>query len=294
MSFALPPGIQRIVWIGYPDYVLEFVSAAVQLLRELHVPVEQWTRTQWPPADLLRNPSILFIITNGLRSQQLPVHFILHQIEQCSSQHLLNPNSPYAQSLRKALYVWDYSQLNIRTLTSRLNLSKVGLLQFGYHKTLEFSSQSSSPSDILFIGARTERRNAIIAEFSRAGLTVRVESKLFGANKAAAIRGAKIVLNLHYYTNPSILETERLMLLLANKKCIVSETSSDDDVDLAYCNGVVFESTTSGLIARCKEILASSELRINLELKAYEWFTQSMPLSRVWENLEPLADYFTQ
>jgi len=295
MEFSLPAGIQRILWLGYPDYVLEFVTAAVQQLKELNLPAEQWTQAQWPPSVLLRDPKILFIISNGLRIQQLPVHFIIHQIEQCSSKSLLQPNSAYTQALRKALYVWDYSQLNIRTLTSRLHLPKVGLLEFGYHKSLEFPKETLiSKSDILFLGARTERRNRILSEFSRAGLSVRVESKLFGANKAAAIQGAKIVLNLHYYTNPSILETERLMLLLANKKCIVSETSSDAELDSSYCQGVVFESTAHGLIARCKEILANPELRQSLETQAYEWFSTSKPLHRVWENLDKLKESFTQ
>jgi hypothetical protein len=295
--FALPPGLQRVLWISYPNFVQEFVRAAANLLVELGLPVQLWQQAAWPPMAQLRDASTLFIISRGMDISTCPAqpkNFIIHQIEQCSCAQLQNSASAYVAALRKALYIWDYSALNVRTLAKRFSLQRIGLLEFGYHPSLENAPAAQSPaSDILFIGTLCPRRSAILAALRAAGMQVRVESKLFGAQKAALISGAKIVLNLHYYVNPSILETERLALLLANRKCIVSETSSDAELDLHYSAGVVFESTTAGLVLRCQELLAQPELRATLERQAYEWFTQEMQLRQRWQNMDELIGYFS-
>jgi len=299
MNLALQPGLQRVLWISYPNFVQEFVRAAVDLLTELGLPVQLWQQAVWPPIAQLRDASTLFIISRGMdisTCPALPQNFIIHQIEQCSCGALQSATSPYSNALRKAIFVWDYSPLNVRTLAKRLSLQRVGLLEFGYHPSLEnhVLPQQQHMSDILFIGTLCPRRSAILYAFQRAGLRVRVESRVFGAQKSALISGAKIVLNLHYYVNPSVLETERLALLLANRKCIVSETSSDAEVDLLYSAGVVFESSTAGLVLRCQELLAQPELRASLEHQAYQWFTQEMQLRQRWQNIDDLIGYFSK
>ena len=123
-------------------------------------------------------------------------------------------------------------------------------------------------------------------------MNVRSEFNVFGREKAKLIAGAKIVLNMHYYTNPSILETERLGLLLANKKCVVSESSSEVDRDQNYSQGVVFESDPNELVKRCQELLASYELRENVQQQGYDWFSAKMKLETKFEDLTELARYF--
>jgi hypothetical protein len=292
----LPPGLKRILWIGYPLHVTEFVQAAASLLQELGLSIDCWTAKEWPSTQRLQDNSTLFIITRGLESgkcPQLPLNYIVHQVEQCSSAALKDPNSNYVSFLRKALWIWDYSSLNAVFLRCQLGLNNVSLLEFAYHPKLEFSaSLEAIPCDILFLGQPCQRRMQMLYLFRKAGLQVRSESNVFGVEKARLIRGAKIVLNLHYYTNPSILETERLAVLLANRKCIVSETSSEEEKDTFYSEAVVFESDPVKLVERCKELLANEQLRQSVEQQGYEWFTEKMRLEHRWQDLESLVNYF--
>lgn len=291
---VLPAQIKRIVWISYNNYVLEFVQAAVACLRELKVPVELWTQTGWPGISVLRDPTILFIITRGMDLQKCPIlpqHFIVHQVEQCKSAALGNPNSFYVAVLRRALAVWDYSKLNVAHLR-QLGISQIGMLEFSFHPALIFEPRDlidMSTYDVLFIGQPCQRRNLILNQFRAAGISVRLESKVFGPEKASLIRNAKIILNLHFYVNPAILETERLALLLANRKCVVSETSSEIEVDQEYSSAVVFESKPENLIQRCKELLENDNLRQEQELAAFKWFSTNKKLVNCWHDLDMIV-----
>lgn len=292
---VLPSQIKRIVWISYSNYVLEFVQAAVACLQEFKVPVELWTQTGWPGISILRDPTVLFVITRGMdlqRCPMLPQNFIIHQVEQCKSAALGNPNSAYVSILRRALAVWDYSKLNIAHLR-QLGIQKIGQLEFSFHPALIFQPRDliDTPSyDVLFIGQPCQRRDLILNQFRAAGISVRIESKLFGTAKASVIRNAKILLNLHFYVNPAILETERLALLLANRKCVLSETSSEIEVDQEYSSAVVFESKPENLIQRCKELLENDNLRREQEQAAFEWFSNKKKLVNCWQDLDTIVN----
>lgn len=291
----LPDGLKRVIWISYPLHVLEFVKAAVQLLNEHGLSVDLWTAPEWPGRAILNDRSILFIITRGLELQKCPVipaHFIIHQVEQRGSAALKQKNSTYVFFLKRALRIWEYSQLNEEFLVKQLGLANVSLLPFGYHRSLEILKPAKLPPvDILFLGQPCQRRNQILELFKRAGLSVQSFGNVFGPEKLSLISRAKIVLNLHYYVDPSVLETERLALLLANKKCIVSESSSEPEIDRIYAQGVVFESEPDELIQRCKELLADEVLRRSVEDQAYEWFSSEKLIDN-WQDFSTLLQYF--
>lgn len=294
-SLQLPDGLKRIIWISYPLHVFEFVQAAVQLLNEHGLSVDLWTAQEWPSRALLNDRSILFIITRGLELQKcpaIPAHFIIHQVEQRSCAALKQKNSTYVFFLKRALRIWEYSQLNEEFLVKELGLTNVSLLPFGYHRSLETVKPTGLPPvDILFLGQPCLRRNQILDLFKKAGLSVHAFGNIFGQQKLSLISRAKIVLNLHFYINPSVLETERLALLLANKKCIVSESSSELEIDRIYSQGVVFECDPEKLIQRCKELLADDILRRSVEEQAYEWFS-SEKLVDNWQDFSALLQYF--
>jgi hypothetical protein len=266
---VLPPSIKRVVWIGYLTHVREFVEACVACLNENKIPTDLWVAKEWPNQVALRDPSVLYIITRGLELSKagcLPLYYIIHQVEQCGCAALQNHSSIYVMALKKALRVWEYSRTNMVYMRSVLKLQNVSLLEFAYHPGLEFHNLTECPAtDILFLGQPCQRRVQLLLLFRAAGLNVRSEFNVFGREKAKLIAGSKLVLNMHYYTNPSILETERLGLLLANKKCVVSESSSEVDRDQNYSQGVVFESDPNELVKRCQELLACDELRKNVE-----------------------------
>jgi hypothetical protein len=72
-------------------------------------------------------------------------------------------------------------------------------------------------------------------------------------NRTALIAASKVVLNIHFYEHAE-LEAHRLMPLLVAGTCVVSEPSSDKQLDALFSSGVVFTeynslvSTTAALI----------------------------------------------
>jgi hypothetical protein len=64
------------------------------------------------------------------------------------------------------------------------------------------------------------------------GRGLRVESAFgcYGEERDALIARARIVLNVHYYES-KVFEVVRVSYLLANRKCVLSESGSDIDLE---------------------------------------------------------------
>jgi hypothetical protein len=60
---------------------------------------------------------------------------------------------------------------------------------------------------------------------------VGVLSGVFGEQLVDAIRRSRIVINIHFYTGPSVLEQSRLGMIVANEGYAVSESSDDTVAD---------------------------------------------------------------
>jgi spore maturation protein CgeB len=71
---------------------------------------------------------------------------------------------------------------------------------------------------------------------------------------------AKIVLNLHHYAEPSVLEQSRIVPLIANGCFVISEPSNDSKIDALFANMVVFAKPRE-LAATCRKYLGSNKLR---------------------------------
>lgn len=80
--------------------------------------------------------------------------------------------------------------------------------------------------DILFYGSVNERRLDVLLDLRARGLYVEVVTGKYGPERDALIARAKVVLNMHYYL-PGIFEAVRVSYLWANRKCVVSEASTD-------------------------------------------------------------------
>lgn len=235
--------------------------------------------------------STLFIFSIGLALLDitfLPPYYIIHQTEQAGCPALKFAHHRYHAILKNALWVWDYSQTNIELLLKLDKLKNISFCPFSYYPSLEVCQRLPIKYDILFMGTLCKRRVDILDALRSQGLIVKICSKTFGQEKHRLIMQSKIVLNLHYYVNPSILETERLGLLLANRCCVVSETSSETLVDEFYSNGVVFAQDTPSLIFNCQHLLSSPELIEDWRERSYQWFKQSLPNTFQWDGLNQL------
>ena len=208
---------------------------------------------------------------------ELPKNSILVNLEQMEDGSVW-VNDKYL-NLLKQHEVWDYSNNNIRYLQGK-GITNIKKIELGYGKTLETNPQDI---DVLFIGSMNQRRlsiqNQIMSHPQLVGKIIIFKSNVHGNEKMNLIHRAKIVLNIHYYES-KILEVVRISQLLANKKCVISEKSLENEVDDKWKEGVII--CDSGEIPNnIVYYLQHEEFRKEQELKGYNFMKnnpQQLPL----------------
>ena len=198
--------------------------------------------------------------------EQLPDDTIIYNTEQ------MDPNSLAVKS--ELLYfiqryeTWDYSLRNIERMgrigiTSRLKFVPVGYVP----ELTRIPKDSTEDIDILFYGSLGERRKVILDTLLQAGAKVHFAFNVYGAERDALIRRAKIVLNIHFY-NSAIFESVRVSYLLANQKAVVAECGPNTDMDEGLREGVEL-ANYDGLVAACLGLLRDESRRHELAQRGF-------------------------
>lgn len=91
------------------------------------------------------------------------------------------------------------------------------------------NNQRDDSIDVLFTGWPCERRKYVLDAMSVAGLRVVSVANVYGPERNALIRSAKVVLNVHSYEHCRIFEMTRCAPLLASSVCVLSEDSIEDE-----------------------------------------------------------------
>lgn len=137
--------------------------------------------------------------------------------------------SPYLALLRRH-QVWDYCETN-RERLKQLGVERVALCRIGHWPGLsnlarDFGAENEEV-DVLFVGSVNERRAKLLVQLSFNKLRVKQLFACYGEERDRWIARSKIVLNAHFYPEP-VWEVFRCSHLLANKKCVVSESGGVD------------------------------------------------------------------
>src|SRR3989338_10354437 len=164
----------------------------------------------------------------------------------------------YIQQLKNAQGIYDYSPLNVK------NLSAAGitaeLLPLKWSPCLENVTQLGRKDiDVLFMGTENDRRNTIFAQFKDKKIKLVTTNSAYRNHKNSLISSSKIVLNIHYYDN-SILEIARLYHLISNGVFVISERSTDLELNSIYEQYVIF-SDTEKIAETCEYWLKNDNLR---------------------------------
>lgn len=171
---------------------------------------------------------------------------ILYNLEQ------IYPGSPWLSpdylALLRTYPVWDYSRLNVAALQA-LGARAVQLLPIGYAPTLSRIAPAEEDIDVLFFGSLNPRRMQVLEALDQRGLQVHVLVGVYGEERDRCIARAKMVLNVHYYEARRF-EIVRASYLLANGRCVVSETGADPAEEAELAEGVAF-APYEGLVERC-------------------------------------------
>lgn len=194
---------------------------------------------------------------------------VIYQSEQISETNSWC-HADYIKNLRTH-EVWDYSPHNVERL--RLHGIQAKLAPIRYMPCMtKFSSLPSEQQDIdvLFYGSTNKRRLTILNDLIRAGLRVHKLYRCFGAERDAWIARSKIVLNTHMSDN-GIFEIFRCSHLFANRKCVISETGSDEALERLYHDCAVW-CRPQDLVGACVEYAENQAARSVQEFRALDAF----------------------
>jgi predicted O-methyltransferase YrrM len=163
--------------------------------------------------------------------QVLPPNTVIYNLEQST-----HPMMPKVQALARGLRVWDYSLRNVKEW-QRLGYN-CRHVPIGYTPNLTRVPQNVKRDiDCLFLGWSTPRRQKILDELTARGLKVVSSDRCYGGGRDALIARSKVVLNIHH-DGRDMFEIVRISYLLANRKVVISESSTDAaeyrDLDDAY------------------------------------------------------------
>lgn len=176
---------------------------------------------------------------------------ILYQLEQVTGPEHFLTSSVLPWFL--AFPAWDYSLRNLESLRL-IGLETARHVPLGYVPQWTRIPERTQDVDVLFYGILSERRKRVLDELHRRGAKVVCLVNCFGAERDAWIARSRIVLNVHHY-EARIFEYPRVLYLLANRKCVVSE-SGNDPAERDYAEGVAF-AEYGDLAGTCLRLLES-------------------------------------
>jgi hypothetical protein len=201
-------------------------------------------------------------------AQTLPPGLILYNLEQIQRDSpWLTPG--YLELLRR-YPVWDYSARNIERLKD-YGIERVALCGIGYMPALTRIPAAIEDVDVVFVGSLNDRRRHVLDALAREGKSVRAGFNLYGGERDALIARAKLVLNLHFYES-QVFEIVRVSYLLANRKCVVSETGHDSTLEGPLRDGVAF-APYDDLAETCLRLLEQPRERARLAARGFADFS---------------------
>ena len=211
----------------------------------------------------------------------LPPGSVIYNLEQVSRDS--GWIAPLYLDLMRRFSVLDYSHRNIVALKSA-GINHAKILIPGFSAGLSQISQSPVQDiDVLFYGSLNERRAAVLNDLRTLGLVVVHLFNVYGAERNSVISRAKLVLNLHFY-EAAIFESPRVVYLLANGACVVTEGELTDP-DIAPYRGGLAVCAYQEIVPLCMALLADQPLRRALA-------EQGLSLAQRHRQVDGLADLF--
>lgn len=212
-----------IVWPGTSDDAAAFSPTAVAVaaaLRELgHEVTETRNRIEPPPWTNVLFGWNLVASADWLDGRRV----ILWQLEH------LDVSVPWTKFLailaQRSCAVWDFDAAGRDTLRTRLGVPGALCVPLGHHAALATVPPGVAPDhDAVFFGARTPRREAMVAACRAAGLTVEWPGYAWGPERDAIVARSRVVI-----ASPSSewhgFDQVRASQMLASGRLLVAETA---------------------------------------------------------------------
>jgi len=217
--------------------------------------------------DNLFRKDITNIVFGFWRQPNVVQNSIVYNLEPVTEKSINDGRVPI--EALKRYRVWDYSPRNVLELKT-VDVDDY-LVEIGYVPEMTRFPKLEEDLDVVFFGALTPRRAAVLAELGRRGYRVYASARLYGAKRDHLVSRAKVVLNMHSSEDIKSFEIVRIAPSLANKKCIVTERAEGDwfPEDLRYGMWVA---PYDKLVDACTTILDSFVLREEIAECGYNLF----------------------
>lgn len=163
-------------------------------------------------------------LLSAAHAAALPAGTILFNSEQLGNSEGWYFRSGVYRQLLARFDVWDYSLNNLRHIPHQ----RKHAIPFLFSPALIRDTPPGPSPGLLFYGAATPRRIAILDELRAAGVPVTAISDLYGPQRDAIMRCAWAVLNLHNADTVENFEAIRCFHPLINGIPVISEDSTDD------------------------------------------------------------------
>lgn len=198
-----------------------------------------------------------------------------------SEQLHLNYLNFYVNCLKNIDYIWDYSINNINYLKN-IGINNTSHVPPGYSKSFIINGNNSNKDKInnsnderiVFIGNMNARRYNIIGKIDNLNQDIIFFDKLWGNKYDECVKNNILFLNIHYYPKP-ILELFRIIPLICNKCAVISEYSSDKELDKMYSKYISFFKDDMSDFIKAKETAISNRII------RYKKFCDEMSFSKI-------------
>ena len=195
--------------------------------------------------------------------EELPGFYVAFQMEQSVSPRWFNKQ--YFDTLEKAFAIFDYSVDNIAYLTTNgLHAKQIYYMPLNCISEYQaaFDERLEQPVDVLFYGDINCPRRVELIEALAEHFEVDIVSEVYGEELYRRIARARVIVNIHYYSD-ALLETTRLFECLSLGKLIVSEAGADQrrHSDLHNVVDFVGVGDSEGMIAAIARLLEDEPYR---------------------------------
>lgn len=284
-----------IVFSGHPVFSRKS-EAIADLLRRRGFHIEVRSGMTFLTRALAKSSPDLWIgFWNRVPIEFLPKNYIfvnaepLDIIENADPLHVKrwSDNKDWFKGMKNARAVWGYVRHHAEFV------EKLGVpyhfVPFGYAPYYEtvFRKHSEGKKlqqdiDVLFFGAMSERRQRILDELKKQGMTIHVGSEhnqVWGEKLDELLTRSKIVLGIHYYDEPQaqIVDFARVDHILSNRLFVVHERPSKFASDPAFEQNVT-TCEYNDIPDTCARFLNRPEERAKKAAIGYEWFKSEYAL----------------
>lgn len=202
-------------------------------------------------------------------------------------------NEGYLGLLRRC-YLWEYSKSNFHRYTSE-DVNVVDYVPLAYDADADpiiplsaILPDAEQDIDVVFFGALTERRLAVIHELQERGIRVvhnPSDTVWSTQQRDDYLQRAKLVLNLHTWGNSRVVEIARLSILFRRRKAVVCELYPDSEIDPALRDAVA-GAPYARLADTVQALLAAPTERAALERKGLDIFSLQSQSALIGPALE--------